>query len=174
MGVISYLRKVENELNQVGSRLRAGKGDVVKKLDKLIEEKKAKDREISDIKQKFARREGADIIEGIKEINGVKVLIQIVEDIHNPKELREHADRIKDKLKSGVALLGARADGKAFLLALVTKDLTDRFHAGNIVKRVAESIGGSGGGRPDMAQAGAPDVESLDEAFNSAVKFIFP
>ncbi len=174
MGVISYLRKVENELNQVGSRLRAAKGEVAQKLDKLIEEKKAKDREILDIKQKFARREGSDILEGLKEINGVKVLTHIVEDIHNPKELREYADRIKDKLKSGVALLGAKAEGKAFLLALVTKDLTDRFHAGNIVKRAAESIGGSGGGRPDMAQAGVSDVESLDEAINSAEKFIFP
>ena len=69
--------------------------------------------------------------------------------------------------------MGAKSDGKAFILALVTKDLTDRFHAGNIVKRASESLGGSGGGRPDMAQAGGPNGESLANTINCAEKFIF-
>ena len=173
LGVIAYLRGLESELAQVCDRLKTSRNDALRKLDKLIEEKKTREREISELKRTFARQEGSDILSGAQEINGVKMLAQVVEDVKNPKDLREYADRIKDKLKSGVALLGARADGKAFLLALVTKDLTDRFHAGNIVKKAAESIGGSGGGRPDMAQAGGPNVESLAETIKSAEKFIF-
>lgn len=69
--------------------------------------------------------------------------------------------------------MGAKSDGKAFILALVTKDLTDRFHAGNIVKRAAESLGGSGGGRSDMAQAGGPNGELLADTIRGAEKFIF-
>ncbi len=173
LGVMSYLRGLENELSQLCDRLRAPRSELVKKLDKLIDEKKFKEKEMSDLKQKFAREQGSDITVGVKEINGVNILARIVEDIKSPKDLREHADRLKDKLKSGVALLGAEADGKAFLLALVTKDLTDRFHAGNIVKKAAQAVGGSGGGRPDMAQAGGPNVESLEETIKSAEKFIF-
>ncbi len=173
LGVMSYLRGLEAELSQLCDRLRTPRSELVKKLDKFLEEKKSKEREISDLKQKFAREQGSDITFGVKEINGVKVVARIVKDIKSPKDLREHADRLKDKLKSGVALLGAEADGKAFLLALVTNDLTDRFHAGNIVKRAAQAVGGSGGGRPDMAQAGGPNVESLGETIESAEKFIF-
>jgi alanyl-tRNA synthetase len=94
-------------------------------------------------------------------------LARILEDISTPKDLREYADRVRERLHSGVALLGAKADGKALLLAIVTKDLTDRFHAGLIVKKAAAMLGGSGGGRPDMAQAGGPDVENLGEAIES-------
>jgi alanyl-tRNA synthetase len=173
MGVMAYLRSLKDEVTQVSERLRSVPGEMVKKLDRLIEEKKAKDREISELKQKLSNQGFSDINTGVREINGIKVLAYIVEDAKTPKELREYADRVKDKLKSGVALLGARSEGKAFILALVTKDLTDRFHAGNIVKRASESLGGSGGGRPDMAQAGGPNGESLANTINCAEKFIF-
>ncbi|MGC8660721.1 MAG: DHHA1 domain-containing protein, partial [Desulfomonilaceae bacterium] len=173
LAAIAYLRSLENDLTQICDKLKTSRSDAIKKLDKLIEEKKAKEREIAELKRSFARQGGSDILSAAQEINGVKILAQIIEDVKNPKDLREYGDRIKDKLKSGVALLAAKADGKAFLLALVTKDLTDRFHAGNIVKKAAESIGGSGGGRPDMAQAGGPNVESLAETIRCAEKFIF-
>ena len=95
----------------------------------------------------------------------------MVEDVSTPKDLRDYADRVRDKLVSGVALLGARADGKAFLIAVVTKDLTDRFHAGKIVKKAAEVVGGSGGGRPDMAQAGGPNAADLENALETVQEF---
>jgi alanyl-tRNA synthetase len=110
-------------------------------------------------------------LEGVREIKGVKVLSRIIEDISDPKDLREYADRVKDRIGSGVALLGAKSDGKALLLAVVTKDLTKRFHAGNIVKRAAQVVGGSGGGRPDMAQAGGPKVADLQQALESIEEF---
>ena len=105
-------------------------------------------------------------------MKGVRLLTRLVEDVSNPKDLREYADRVKDKLGSGIALLGAKADGKALLIALVTRDLTNRFHAGNIVKKAATVLGGSGGGRPDMAQAGGPQVTELDRALRSVEEFL--
>jgi alanyl-tRNA synthetase len=80
------------------------------------------------------------------------------------KTLRDFGDKLRDKLASGVILLGARVEGKAMLLCMVTKDLTGRYHAGNIIKAVAPLVGGSGGGRPDMAQAGGPQPENLERA----------
>jgi alanyl-tRNA synthetase len=79
---------------------------------------------------------------------------------------------VKEKLGSGVALLAAKTDEKALLLAAVSKDLTDRYHAGKIVKRAAEVLGGSGGGRPDMAQAGGPNLEKIEEALNVVHEFV--
>ncbi|MFH0960283.1 MAG: alanine--tRNA ligase [Pseudomonadota bacterium] len=173
MGVITYLRSLKDEITQVAERLKSAPGEIVKKLDRFIEEKKAKEKEISDLKQKLSNQGFSNIESNSREINGINVLAYIVEDAKTPKELREYADRVKDRLKSGIALLGAKSDGKAFILALVTKDLTDRFHAGNIVKMASESLGGSGGGRPDMAQAGGPNGELLADTIRRAEKFIF-
>jgi len=102
----------------------------------------------------------------------VRVLSKVVEDVSSPKELREYADRVRDKLGSGIALLGARADGKALLIAVVTGDLTHRFHAGHLVKKAASILGGSGGGRPDMAQAGGPNLPALDQALETVTEYV--
>ena len=96
-------------------------------------------------------------------IGGVSVLVKKVE-ADSPAALRELLDRFKDKLRSGVMVLGSVSDGKVMLIAGVTKDLTKRFHAGNMIKAIAPVIGGSGGGRPDMAQAGGPEAGKLEEA----------
>jgi alanyl-tRNA synthetase len=84
----------------------------------------------------------------------------------NPKELRDMADRIRDRLRSGIVVLGAAADSKAMLVVTVTKDLTSRYSANDIVKRLAETVGGTGGGRPDMAQAGGSRPEGLAQALD--------
>jgi alanyl-tRNA synthetase len=82
----------------------------------------------------------------------------------DPKTLREAGDALRDRLGSGIVVLGGEHEGKATLLVMVTKDLTDRFHAGKIVGKLAAVVGGRGGGRPDLAQAGGPRVEAVDEA----------
>ena len=84
------------------------------------------------------------------------------------KNLGEKYDQLKEKLKSGIVVLGSANGPKAFLIVVVTKDLTDRFHAGNIIKQIAATVGGSGGGRPDMAQAGGTQPDKLDEALQKA------
>lgn len=170
-GALGYVRSMEEELRAMAERLKGSKGELVKKLEKLLEEKKHKDREFEALKLKLAGQQTTDLLEGVREINGIKVLSRLIEDISDPKDLRDYADRVKDKIGSGIALLGAKSDGKAFLLALVTKDLTGKFHAGNIVKKAAQIVGGSGGGRPDMAQAGGPNVADLQHALKSIEDF---
>jgi alanyl-tRNA synthetase len=88
--------------------------------------------------------------------------------VADAKELRPLGDQLKDRLQSGVAVLGARANGKAYLLAVVTKDLTSRIKAGELVAELAPIVGGKGGGRPDFAQAGGPDEGKLAEALAQA------
>ena len=92
--------------------------------------------------------------------------------IDKPAALRDLADRFKDKIKSGIIVLGAVIDTKVLLIVIVTKDLTGRYHAGNIIKQVAAVVGGGGGGRPDMAQAGGTNPENLNKAFDKAFEVI--
>ena len=99
-------------------------------------------------------------------MNGVRVLAaEIVLD--SPKTLREVGDKVRDKMGSGVAVLGGVIKGKAALLVIVSKDLTDRYKAGDVINRVAAIVGGKGGGRPDMAQAGGPLADKVAEAIRS-------
>jgi alanyl-tRNA synthetase len=86
-------------------------------------------------------------------------------EANSPKELRESADRIKDRLISGIVLLGAKKEGKVMLICVVTKDLVDRFKAGDIIRQLSDIVGGKGGGRPDMAQGGGSKPEELESAF---------
>ena len=92
--------------------------------------------------------------------------------VETPGALRDLADQLKDKVKSGIVVLGSTAGPKALLIAVVTKDLTDRFHAGRIIKELAAIVGGSGGGRPDMAQAGGTQPENLDRALEKVFEVI--
>ncbi len=171
-GALDYVELLEEELKELALRLKGSRGELVRKLEKLIEEKKSKEREVEVLKGKLAGSQATDILEGVRELKGVRLLTRLVEDVSSPKDLREYADRVKDRLGSGIALLGAKTDGKALLIALVTSDLTNRFHAGNIVKKAAAVVGGSGGGRPDMAQAGGPQVTELDRALKSVEEFL--
>jgi alanyl-tRNA synthetase len=171
-GAVDYVRNLETELSSVSERLRASKGEIVRKLDKLLEEKKSKEREVEALKSKLAGSVTTDILDGVREVNGVRVLTGILDNVSTPKDLREYADRIRERLGSGIALLGAEAEGKGLLIAVVTKDLTNRFHAGNIIKKAAAAVGGTGGGRPDMAQAGAPDASGLEKALKTVEEFL--
>jgi alanyl-tRNA synthetase len=171
-GAFEHVRVIEREIREVAERLRASRGEIVHKLDKMIEEKKSRDREVESLKAKLAGGMTTDIMDGLREIENVNVLTRIIETASDPKDLRQYGDKVRDRLKSGVALLGAAVDGKVFLLAIVTKDLTDRFHAGKLVKKASEAVGGKGGGRPDMAQGGGPDVAKLEQALELVDAFI--
>ena len=108
---------------------------------------------------------------GVGDLGRVSVLVKHVE-ADSPAALRGLLDRFKDKLRSGVMVLGSVSDGKVMLIAGVTPDLTMRFHAGNLIKQVSAVVGGSGGGRPDMAQAGGTQPENLDAALAKALEMI--
>ena len=129
-------------------------------------------REIERLKMKLATMQTDALIQQAREIRGVKVIAARVQEL-DAKGLRNFADVLKQKLQSGiVALAVEEADGRVSLIATVTKDLTGRYHAGNIIKAVAGIIGGSGGGRPDMAQAGGKHPEKLAEAFEKVYQVV--
>ncbi len=151
--------------------LKGNRDDVVTKVDALVQEKKALEKELASIKARIASKSVEDIEEDIRLINKVKVLAKRVE-IENPSQLRDLADKFKTKLGSGVLLLGAESNGKALLIAVVTNDLTKLYKAGDIVKTAAKIVGGGGGGRPDMAQAGGTKPEFLDKALESVYQAV--
>lgn len=116
-------------------------------------------------------KRSADLFEQAVELAGTRILVAKV-DADSPKVLREMNDQFKDRLESGVIVLGATRDDKVFLLVGVTPDLTERVHAGRLIGEIAKEVGGSGGGRPDMAQAGGTRPEKLDDALNHAEKLV--
>jgi len=138
---------------------------------KMLSEIKAYEKEIDQLKTKLASAAGDASSDAVKSIDGVKVMVKNVA-VDTPAALRNLADQFKDKIKSGIVVLGSQAGSKAMLIAVVTKDLTDRYHAGNIVKEIASVVGGRGGGRPDMAQAGSNQPENLDQALAKAYEVV--
>ena len=150
-------------LRRASSTLRSPLDELPERLEKAQAHQKELEREVDVLKQKISKGRSEEIMDQVEEVAGIKLLVAKVR-IENPKALRELGDRIKDKLNSGVIVLAAENKGKALLLTIVTSDLRDRFHAGDIIKSLAAEVGGSGGGRPDMAQAGGTKPEHIDRA----------
>jgi len=154
------------ELGQVAKQVRAQLGGVEKAVNTLIEEKKALEKELARFKSKLAASQGDDLADQAADVKGIKVLA-VTLDGADAKALRETMDKLKDKLKTAAIVLAAVNDGKVTLIAGVTQDATGRIKAGELVNHVAQQIGGKGGGRPDMAQAGGTSPEKLPEALAS-------
>ena len=160
---VAHVRRLEDELRKSAALFRVGLLETAERTEKLLKRERELERGIEDLKGKLAAKDSGDLMGRVRTVKGVDVLATEVEAA-DVKTLRDFGDKLRDRLRSGVILLGSRADGKAMLLCLVTKDLTDRYHAGNIIKAIAPLVGGSGGGRPDMAQAGGQKPEHLEEA----------
>ncbi len=141
------------------------------RIGKMLSDLKALEKEVDRLKAKIITDSAQVGGDAIKSVNNTNVLIQKVA-ADSPAALRDLADRLKEKLKSGIVVLGSVNGPKALLIVAVTKDLTDRFHAGNVIKQIASTVGGSGGGRPDMAQAGGTQPENLDQALEMAYQVI--
>jgi alanyl-tRNA synthetase len=156
------------EFQEVSRQLRAqpGPGAVEKALASLLEEKKSLEKEVSRLRSKLASGQGADLSSQAVDVKGAKVLAVTV-DGADAKALREAMDSLKGKLKSAAIVLGAVNDGKVSLIAGVTDDLTGKVKAGELVNFVAQQVGGKGGGRADMAQAGGTDAGKLAGALQS-------
>jgi alanyl-tRNA synthetase len=136
----------------------------------LLKRNKELEKELAAAKQQLLTG-GAGVSEEVTEIQGIKVLASRM-DGADAKTLRDAVDRIKDKLQSAVVVLGSVEDGKVRLAAGVTKDNTDRIKAGDVIRPVAEQVGGKGGGRPDFAQAGGSNPEGLDAALASVAGWV--
>jgi alanyl-tRNA synthetase len=168
---LGYDQRQERELKSVAGLLKVAPDKVGERLDRLLKDLRDKEREIESLKASFLSRKWDDFLSGVKEIGGIKVISRELE-ADSQKELRETADRIKDKLRSGIILLGAKSQGKAMLTCVVTKDLIDRFKAGEIIRRLSSLVGGRGGGRPDMAQGGGGQPENLGDALEGLYDLI--
>jgi alanyl-tRNA synthetase len=156
------------ELHEVARQLRTQPegGMVEKAVQNLLEEKKALERELAKMKSRLASGQGTDLAGQAVAVKGAKVVAATL-DGADAKTLREAVDRLKDQLKSAAIVLGAVADGKVSLIAGVTPDLVGRVKAGELVNFVARQVGGKGGGRPDMAQAGGTESANLPAALES-------
>ncbi len=161
---LQYTLERDNGLRISASLLRTVPDKVGQRIERLLMDLKEKEREIESLKTRLLTNKSEDLLTEIREINGVKVLAREFQ-AGSAKELREYGDHIKDKLGSGIVLLGAEIEGKAMLTCLVTKDLRGNFHAGEIIRELSGIVGGKGGGRPDMAQGGGNQPEKLGEAF---------
>ena len=168
---LTRAQKAEEELKRTSGLFKSGQLEVYDRAEKLLKEKRELEKEIEALKGKLAAKDSGDLLSQAKEINGVKVLAVEV-SIADAKTLRDFGDKLRDKLESGVILLGSKAGEKAMLLCMVTKDLTGKYHAGNIIKELAPLVGGSGGGRPDMAQAGGTQPENLAKVFPALEKLL--
>jgi alanyl-tRNA synthetase len=170
-GAVAYAQKLEDEQRKMATLMKAEGGDPVEKLEKLLGRQKELQREIDMLQARLNASTAVALLSGAKEVAGVKVLATRVETV-DQRGLRELADTLKDRLGSGVIVLGSVGEGKANLLVTVTKDLTSRFKAGEIVRELAPLIGGSGGGKPELAQAGGNRPEQLDEALQAVARII--
>ena len=162
---------VEDYLQEAASILKARPENLVDRLSKLLQREKELEKTVASLKMKLAGGETDGLISNVREVKGVKVLSAKIE-ISDPREMKDTADRLREKIGSGIIVLGSSDGTKATLIVAVTGDLTKSHHAGNLVKELAKIVGGSGGGRPDMAQAGGPDVSRLDEALNKVFEIM--
>jgi alanyl-tRNA synthetase len=162
---------MEDELQFIGGFAEATSADRVQKVAKMQGTIKSLEKELSTLKSKLASSQGDELLAQAQDINGVKVLAAKL-DGADAAVLRETMDKLKDKLKSAVILLTAVSDGKVSLIAGVTADATAKVKAGELVNFVAQQVGGKGGGRPDMAQAGGTQPELLAKALASVPDWV--
>jgi alanyl-tRNA synthetase len=161
-GALAQVKKLEAEIRELAELLKVGQADLVSKTRKVLAQLKDKERELEELKLRMAS--GSAVAATARTVAGVPVHVQRTDGL-DVNGMRALADQLRDKMKSGVVALGAATgDGKVALLVVVTKDLTSKLKAGELIKAMAAEVGGTGGGRPEMAQAGGRDPSKLDVA----------
>jgi len=167
---VELAQRADAELRQAAALLRSGAFDVAAKVEGLQRRVKELEKQLSESQGQVAAARSGDLVAQAREVNGVKVLAVRAEG--DGKALRELADKLREKLGRGVVALASEHDGKAVLLVAVTKDLSGIVKAGDLVKDAARLIGGSGGGKPDIAQAGGADPGGIDRALARVVELV--
>jgi alanyl-tRNA synthetase len=161
-----FIKEEERELWRIAASLKSSPEELSFKVERLLEKQRELEREILSLQGKLSHQEILDLLPLIKEVKGVKVLSSKV-DGRDQKRMRDFVDQLKMKIGSGIVLLGSQSQNEVSLIMGVTSDLTQRFNANELIKKIALRIGGTGGGRPDFAQAGGNDPKKLDEALKS-------
>ena len=168
---VAYVSEQEQQLHDVAALVKGDSASVLEKVTALLEKSKGLEKQIAQLNDKLASAAGASLLDSIVEINGVKLLVANVEGTES-KALRGMVDDLKNKIGSGVIALGVASGDKVSLIAGVTKDLTGKVKAGELVNHMAGKVGGKGGGRPDMAQAGGSEPQNLAAALDSVTAWL--
>jgi len=168
---LEHIQNQEEVLREIAALLKSTTEQARDKVERLAKDLKQREREIEQLKARLLTSQSVDLLSGVRQVGETKLLVREV-TADSPKALREFADRIRDRLKSGIIVLGARNEGKALLICVVTKDLVDRYRAGEIIKHLSALVGGKGGGRADMAQGGGSRPEELGRALESVYDLI--
>lgn len=169
-GALHRIEQTNDTVANLSGLLKGGRESLVEKVQQTLDRVKALEKELEKQKAKLASSAGDDLLQQAKEIAGVKVLSAAVEGVDG-KALRDMVDKLKNKMGSGIIVLGVKSD-KVSLVAGVTKDLTGKVKAGDLVNHVAQQVGGKGGGRPDLAMAGGPEVEKLVQALATVEEWL--
>jgi len=170
-GAVAWVHDQEHRLAQAAAALKAPVPEVAQRISQVLDNVKALERELAKLKSKLAASQGDDLADQAAEVKGAKVLAAMLEGV-DAKALRETLDKLKDRLKSAAIVLGAVSEGRVTLIAGVTADLTAKVKAGELVNHVARQVGGKGGGRPDMAQAGGTEPAALPGALQSVKAWV--
>jgi alanyl-tRNA synthetase len=168
---LAYAQAQEATLRDVADLVRAQPHEIAARLTQIQDQVRTLEKELSRYKSKMAASQGDDLAAQAIEIAGIKVLAAVIEGA-DAKALRELADKLRDKLKSCALVLGSALDGKVALIAAVTPDATSKVKAGELVNFVASQVGGKGGGKPDLAQAGGTEPDKLPAALQGVADWI--
>ena len=170
-GAFSHVQTICKREQSLEKMLNGKGAEILAKVESLLAGQKQLEKQVAELSAQLAGSDLDDVLKDTIDIDGVKVLAAEI-TLDSPKTLREVGDKVRDGLDSGVAVLGGTIKGKAALLAIVTKDLTGKIKAGEVVSQVAAIVGGKGGGRPDMAQAGGPMADKLPEAIKGVPEIV--
>jgi alanyl-tRNA synthetase len=165
-GALEYIEQESERLDNIARLVKASHNDVDDKVEQLIEKSRGLEKSLEQLKARLASQAGSDLTAQAVEVQGIKVLAAELEGA-DVKTLRETMDQLKNKLGQAAVVLASVNDDKVVLVAGVTKEETTRIKAGDLVNHVAQQVGGRGGGRPDMAQAGGSDPSGLAAALKS-------
>lgn len=163
---LARVQELVRREHDICEQLNAQPDNILERLNNMASNTKRLEKQVAELSTQLASSELGDLLAGAREIKGVKVVASVI-PLDSPKTLREVGDKVRDEMGSGVAVLGGEINGKAALLAIVSKDLTKRIKAGELINKVAVIVGGKGGGRPDMAQAGGSMPDKMNEAISS-------
>ena len=170
-GAYDFIKDREQVLNELGKVVRSGPSELVAKVKQLTDANRVLEKEVELLKAKIASGAGDDLLQKAIDLDGIKLLIANVEGV-NSKALRDTVDQLKNKLGTSIVVLATMIEGKVSLVVGVSKDLTGKIKAGELINMVAEQVGGKGGGRPDMAMAGGTDSVALPKALESVEAWV--
>jgi alanyl-tRNA synthetase len=170
-GALELVQQQQDQLQQVADAVKVQPQEAAARIAQIMDNVKAMEKELAALKSKLASAQGDELVNQAQDINGVKVLAAKLEGA-DAAALRETMDKLKDKLKTAAIVLASVSEGKVSLIAGVTADTTAKVKAGELVNFVAQQVGGKGGGRPDMAQAGGIQPENLAKALSGVVDWV--